>query len=164
MSVTRRTYCRFGGSGSTPDIYRFPEPREGMARTTMHKIVSEGVRVASALSEWPVRVRDLLTRRIRAESTQSTAAAMLLTNSLGIWRNPVRCQRILLQRHLALSRFPDRGAVSVGRTRPRTPTQRVRPTLGAYPDTQRPLAQHESTFNTSDSPLWEESHQRRPSS
>lgn len=36
-----RTYCRFGGNGSDPDTYGFPQPREGMARTTMHKIVSE---------------------------------------------------------------------------------------------------------------------------
>jgi hypothetical protein len=92
---------------------------------------------------------------------------MLKLNSLGIWRSPVRCcQRTLLQRSFALSRFPDRGAPSGGRTRPSTPTPRVRPTLGTHPspDTQRPLAHDESTVNTSDSPLWEESHQRHPSS
>ncbi len=82
---------------------------------------------------------------------------MLKLNSLGIWQSPVRCQRTLLQRSFALSRFPDRGAPSGGRTRPRTLTPRVRPTLGARPDSQQPLAQNESTFNTSDSPLWEES-------
>ncbi|KAI0281430.1 Scramblase-domain-containing protein [Russula aff. rugulosa BPL654] len=87
---------------------------------------------------------------------------MLKLNSLGAWRSPVRCcQRTLLfQRSFALSRFPDRGAPSGGRIRPPTPTSRVRPN----PDTQRPLAHDESTFNTPDSPLLEESHQRPPSS
>jgi hypothetical protein len=48
-----RTYCRFGGSGSEPDTYGFPQPREGMARTTVHKIVSEVAveSTPSALSE-----------------------------------------------------------------------------------------------------------------
>jgi hypothetical protein len=87
---------------------------------------------------------------------------MLKLNSLGAWRSPVRCcQRTLLfQRSFTLSRFPDRGAPSGGRIRPPTPTSRVRPN----PDTQRPLAHDESTFNTPDSPLLEESHQRHPSS
>src|SRR6266852_2744388 len=90
---------------------------------------------------------------------------MLKVNNLGIWRSPVRCfQRTLLQRSFALSRLPDRGAPSGGRIRPSTPTPRVRPTLGAHPDTQRPLAHDKSTLNTSDSPLWEESNQRHPSS
>lgn len=87
-------------------------------------------------------------------------------NSLGIWRSPVRCcQRIHLQRSFALSRFPDRRSPSGGRIRPSTPIPRVSPTLQAHPaDTQRPLAHNESTSNTSDSPLWEESQQRHPSS
>jgi hypothetical protein len=88
---------------------------------------------------------------------------MLKLNSLGIWGASVRCQRTLLRRSFALSRFPDRGAPSGGRFRPRTRTPLVRPTLGAHPDSQQPLAQDESTSNISDSPLWEES-QKHPSS
>ncbi|KAF8478652.1 Scramblase-domain-containing protein [Russula ochroleuca] len=89
---------------------------------------------------------------------------MLKLNNLGIWGAPLRCQRILLlRRSFALSRFPDKGAPSGGRTRPPTPTPRVRPTLGARLDSQQHLAQDESTVNTSESPLWEES-QRHPSS
>jgi hypothetical protein len=108
-------------------------------------------------------------RRTRAEARANVVTVMLKLNSLGIWRSPVRsCQRTLLQRSFALSRFPDRGAPSGGRTRPSTstptPTPRVRPTLGAHLDTQRPLAHEESTLNTPDSPLWEESQQRHPTS
>src|SRR5258708_40162430 len=100
--------------------------------------------------------RTRLTHGEHGPSRVNAITIMLKLNSLGIWRSPVRCQRTLLQRSFALSRFPDRGAPPGGRTRPRTLTPRVRLTLGARPDSQRPLAQNESTFNTSDSPLWEE--------
>jgi len=85
---------------------------------------------------------------------------MLKLNRLGILGGPVRCQRFTFQRSFALSRFPDRGAPSGGRTRPRPPTQRIRPAQGGYPDT---LAQDETKSDTSSSPLWEES-QRPPAS
>jgi hypothetical protein len=123
----------------------------------MHRIVSEVAVDATpaALSESPA-----------ACCTEDAGRANVVTmlNSLGIWRSPARCCQRTLQRSFALSRFPDRGAPPGGRTRPPNPTPRVRPTLGAHPDTQRPLAHDESTLNTSDSPLWEESHQRHPSS
>ena len=88
---------------------------------------------------------------------------MLKLNRLGIWGGPLRCQRTLLRRSFAFSRLPDKGSPSGGRTRPRTPTPRARPTPGAHHDSQQSLAQHESTANASDSSLWEES-QRKPSS
>ncbi|KAH9997250.1 Scramblase-domain-containing protein [Russula vinacea] len=88
---------------------------------------------------------------------------MLKLNNLGILGGSLRCQPTLLRRSFALSRFPDKGAPSGGRTRPRTLTPRVRPTLGTQINSQKHLAQDESTVNTSESPLWEEG-QRHPSS
>jgi hypothetical protein len=92
---------------------------------------------------------------------------MLKLNRLGILGGPVRCQHIAFQRSFALSRFPDRGAPSGGRTRLPPPTTRIRPSQGlgrhSDPDPRLPLAQDESTLDTSSSPLWEES-QRQPSS
>ena len=91
---------------------------------------------------------------------------MLKVNRLGILGGPLRCQRSALQRSFALSRFPDRGAPSGGRTRPRSPAPRIRlAQAAARPDTsgKPPLTQDETTFNTSNSSLWEES-QRPPSS
>ena len=123
----------------------------------MHKIVSE-----VAVDVRPLRCPNDHRCCTENPGRVNVVTVMLKLNSLGIWRSPVR--RCLLQRSFALSRFPDRGAPSGGRTRPPTPTPRVRPTPGAHPDTQRPLAHDESTFNTPDSPLWEESHQRHPSS
>jgi hypothetical protein len=133
-----------------------------MARTTVHKVVSEVAVEVDALCV--VRISDTSARRTRAEARANVVTVMLKLNGRGIWRSPVRCCQRTLQRSFALSKFPDRGATSGGRTRPPTPTPRVRPTLGAHPDTQRPLAHDESTFNISDSPLWEESQQRHPSS
>ena len=118
-----------------------------MARTTMHRIASAVRTPEICYTGNAGRVNEL----------------MLKLNRLGIWGGPLRCHRTLLRRSLALSRFPEKGAPSGGRIRPPTPTPRVRPTLGAHADSQQPLAQDESTTNTSDSPLWEES-QRDPSS
>lgn len=105
------------------------------------------------------------TRRTRfaARTTRAGSTLMLKLNNLGILGGSLRCQPTLLRRSFALSRFPDKGAPSGGRTRPRTLTPRVRPTLGTQINSQKHLAQDESTVNTSESPLWEEG-QRHPSS
>jgi hypothetical protein len=97
--------------------------------------------------------------------THSCTPPMLKLNRIGILGGPVRCHRIAFKRSFALSRFPDRGAPSGGRTRPPPPTPLIRPTqgLGRHPDPRLPLAQDESTLDTSSPPLWEES-QRQPSS
>jgi hypothetical protein len=89
----------------------------------------------------------------------------LQLNRLGILRGPASCQRSAFQRSFALSRFPDRGVPSGGRTRPRPPPPRIRLAQGGRPDTtgRPPLTQDENTFDTSNSTLWEES-QRPPSS
>lgn len=111
-----------------------------------------------------VRTRMAVLTENAGRANAALVTAMLM-NNLGIWRGPVRCcQRTLPQRSFALSRFPDRGATSSGRTRPRTPTSRVRPTPVTHDAQQRPVAHDESTFNTSDSPLWEESQKRHPPS
>jgi hypothetical protein len=108
-------------------------------------------------------------RKARAGSPLSTTVNldldMLKLNKLGILRGPVGCQRTTFQRSFALSRFPDRGAPSGGRTRPRSPAPRIRLAQAGRPDTSgRPtLTQDETTFDTSNSSLWEES-QRPPSS
>ena len=90
---------------------------------------------------------------------------MLKVNRLGILGGPLRCQRTTFQRSFALSRFPDRGAPSGGRTRLRSPAPRIRLAQAGRPDiSSRPLLrQDETTFDTSNSSLWEES-QRPPSS
>ncbi|KAI0256731.1 Scramblase-domain-containing protein [Lactifluus subvellereus] len=85
-------------------------------------------------------------------------------NTVGIWGNPVRCQRTPFLRHFALSRFPERSAPSGGRTRPRTPTPRTRPSPKEHdPDSRLPPAQDEGSIDANHSPLWEES-QRVPAS
>ncbi|KAI9510892.1 Scramblase-domain-containing protein [Russula earlei] len=89
--------------------------------------------------------------------------SILTLSRLGVLAGTVRYQRALVWRSFALSRFPDRGAPSGGRTRPGTPTPRNRPTLGNHPHSQPSPAQDESAFGTSHSPLWEEG-QRRPAS
>src|SRR6267154_4563222 len=68
-----RTYCRFGGNCSDPDTYGFPQPREGMARTTVHKIVSEVAVDANALCV--VRMTRCTARRTRAEPTLSLSCS-----------------------------------------------------------------------------------------
>ena len=125
-----------------------------MARTTMH----------IGLPALSVRVLPYeICYTGNAGRVNTLTAAMLKLNRLGILGGSLRCQRTLLQRSFALSRLPDKNAPSGGRTRPRIPTPRARPTPGAHHDSQQSLAQDESTANTSDSPLWEES-QRKPSS
>src|SRR5712671_988415 len=86
-----------------------------------------------------------------------TTTTCLMLTRLRILGGPVRCQRTLFPRSFALSRFPDKGAPSGGRTRPRTPTPRIRPTPGDHHDySQPPPAQDGSAIDTTNSPLWEE--------
>jgi hypothetical protein len=148
-------------------MYRFPQPQEGMARTTMHKIVSAVRYTQQVAASCPTAslFRDLERGEKhgpghRRTNRPTSPRHMLKLNRLGILGGPVRCQRFTFQRSFALSRFPDRGAPSGGRTRPRPPTQRIRPAQGEHPDS---LAQDETKFDTSSSPLWEES-QRPPAS
>ena len=142
-------------------MYGFLQPQEDMARTTLHKIVST-VHAAVAVG-LPCFRSDLprfsARKKPRAGSPPNTfcTSSMLKLNRLGIL--PLRCQQIAFQRSFALSRFPDRGAPSGGRTRPRPPTPR---TSSAGRD-RLPLALDESTFDTPSSPLWKAS-QRPPSS